>query len=284
MKKSISIWSFYGEHDLQGKMRLAAQSGFEGFEIDLTEDGPLNFKSTAKDFAAIRAMASQEGVRLSGLASGLYWGANPASEDPAIRERARTVINRQVECAAALGIDAILVVPGTVGVDFIPGCEVVDYETAWTRAKEFIAATLPAAERSGVQLCVENVWNKFLLSPLEMAAFIDQFGSEIVGSYFDVGNALASGYPEQWIRILGKRIRRVHFKDYRRNVGSVDGFCDLLSGDVDWKAVVGSLRTAGYEGWVAAEMIPPVPFYKHCPDVLIENSSRAMDAILALGR
>ncbi|MFZ4773966.1 MAG: sugar phosphate isomerase/epimerase family protein [Terrimicrobiaceae bacterium] len=284
MKKSISIWSFYGEHDLQGKMRLAAQSGFEGFEIDLTEDGPLNFKSTAKDFAAIRAMAAQEGVRLSGLASGLYWGANPASEDPATRERARTIINRQVECAAALGIDAILVVPGTVGVDFIPGCEVVDYETAWNRAKEFIAATLPAVERSGVHLCIENVWNKFLLSPLEMAAFIDYFGSGMVGSYFDVGNALASGYPEQWIRILGKRIRRVHFKDYRRNVGSVDGFCDLLSGDVDWKAVVGSLRTAGYEGWVTAEMIPPVPFYKHCPDVLIENSSRAMDAILAIGR
>ena len=284
MKKSVSIWSFYGNHDLQGKMRLAARSGFEGFEIDLTEDGPLNFKSTAKDFAAIRAMAEKEGVRLSGLASGLYWGANPASADAAIRDRARQIIDRQISCAEALGIDAILVVPGSVGVDFIPGCEVVDYEAAWNRAKEFIAGAVPGAERAGVQLGIENVWNKFLLSPLEMAAFIDQFGSEIVGSYFDVGNALATGYPEQWIRILGKRIRRVHFKDYRRNVGSVDGFCDLLSGDVDWKAVVDSLRAAGYGGWVTAEMIPPVPFYKHCPDVLIENTSRAMDAILALGR
>ena len=182
MKKSISIWSFYGNHDLQGKMRLAAQSGFEGFEIDLTEDGPLNFKSTAKDFAAIRAMAEKEGVRLSGLASGLYWGSNPASADPAIREQARAIIDRQVECAAALGIDAVLVVPGTVGVDFIPGCEVVDYEVAWNRAKEFISGAVPGAESAGVSLCLENVWNKFLLSPLEMGAFIDQFGSEIVGS------------------------------------------------------------------------------------------------------
>jgi hexulose-6-phosphate isomerase len=282
MKKSVSIWSFFGAHDLQGKMRLAARSGFEGFEIDLSEDGPLNFKSTAEDFQAIRAMADKEGLRLSGLASGLYWGANPASADPATRDRARQILARQIVCAGALGIDAILVVPGSVGVDFIPGCEVVDYDVAWTRAKDFIAEAVPSAARTGVHIGIENVWNKFLLSPLEMAAFIDQFGSEMVGAYFDVGNALATGYPEQWIRILGKRIRRVHFKDYRRNVGSADGFCDLLSGDVDWKAVVAALRMAGYDGWVTAEMIPPVPFYKHCPDVLIENSARAMDAILAI--
>ena len=282
MKKSVSIWSFFGDHDLEGKMRLASQSGFEGFEIDLTEDGPLNFKSTSEDFQAIRALADRTGVRLSGLATGLYWGANPASSDPAVREQARRIIERQIVCAEALGIDAILVVPGTVGVDFIPGSEVVDYEVVWNRAKDFIAAALPSAQRTGVHLGIENVWNKFLLSPLEMAAFIDQFGSGLVCSYFDVGNALATGYPEQWIRILGKRIRRVHFKDYRRNVGSVDGFCDLLSGDVDWKAVVEALRTTGYEGWITAEMIPPVPFYKHCPDVLIGNTAKAMAAILSL--
>ena len=82
---------------------------------------------------------------------------------------------------------------------------------------------------------------------------------------------------------LGPRIRRVHFKDFRRAVGTVDGFCDLLSGDVDWPAVMRALRAIRYDGWVAAEMIPPVPFYKHCPEVLIHNTSRALDAILALG-
>ncbi len=281
MKKSISIWSFYGDHDLAGKMRLAAKSGFKGFEIDLTEDGPLNFKSTQKDFRAIRAAAAKARMQFSGLASGLYWGANAASAQPAARKRAAEILARQIDCAEALGIDAILVVPGSVGVDFIPGCEVVDYEDAWNRASEFVAAAIPRAEKAGVQICVENVWNKFLLSPLEMRAFIDQFGSPAVGAYFDAGNALATGYPEQWIRILGKRIRRVHFKDYRRNVGSVDGFVDLLSGDIDWKAVTSALRAAKYDGWVTAEMIPPVPFYKHCPDVLIANTSRAMDAILS---
>lgn len=267
---------------MEEKLQLAAASGFEGFEIDLSEDGPVNFASTAEDFESVRAAAARAGVQLSGLASGLYWGANPASADPAIRAKADGIVARQIACAEALGIDAILVVPGTVGVDFIPGCEIVPYDVAWERATEFIRRALPAAARARVTLCIENVWNKFLLSPLEMRAFIDQFDSPHVGAYFDVGNALATGYPEQWIRILGKRIRRVHFKDYRRNVGSVDGFCDLLSGDVDWKSVCGALKAVPYSGWVAGEMIPPVPFYKHCPEVLIENTSRAMGAILAL--
>jgi L-ribulose-5-phosphate 3-epimerase len=94
---------------------------------------------------------------------------------------------------------------------------------------------------------------------------------------------LATGYPEHWITCLGARIRRIHFKDYRRAVGTVDGFCDLLSGDVDWPGVMRALREIRYDGWIAAEMIPPVPFYKHCPEVLIHNTSRAMDSIFRLG-
>ncbi len=131
------------------------------------------------------------------------------------------------------------------------------YELAHQRAHDLIKAAAPKAERCGVSLCVENVWNKFLLSPLEMKAFIDGVQSPAVGSYFDAGNALLIGYPEQWITILEKRIRRVHFKDFRRNVGTVDGFCDLLSGDVNWPAAMQSLRQIRYDGWIAAEMIPP---------------------------
>ena len=101
------------------------------------------------------------------------------------------------------------------------------------------------------------MWNKFLLSPLEMRAFIDSFGSQRVGAWFDCGNVLATGYPQHWIDILGKRIVRVHVKDYRRAVGTTDGFVDLLSGDVDWPAVTAALKRIGYQGWVSAEMIPP---------------------------
>ena len=282
MKKSINIWSFCGDWNLEQKLALAKEAGFSGFEIDLSEDGPVNLTSTTEDLKAVRAASEKSGLPFSGLATGLYWGSNPASADPAIRAKAADILKKQIECASALGIDAILVVPGSVGVDFIPGGEIVPYEIAYDRARSFITQAVTQAEKAGVTICIENVWNKFLLSPLEMRSFIDSFGSERVGSYFDVGNALATGYPEHWISALGPRIQRVHFKDYRRAVGSVDGFCDLLSGDVNWPAVITSLQAIGYADWVAAEMIPPVPFYKHCPEVLIHNTSRAMDGIFKL--
>lgn len=283
MKKAISIWSFPFDWPLERKLAVAREAGFAGFEIDLTDTGPVGMTTSAEDLRAVRRAVEAAGLQLSGLATGLYWGANAASADAAVRQRAEAILRRQIECAQHLGIDAILVVPGAVGVDFVPGAEVVPYETAYRRANEFIKAALPAAQKAGVTLCVENVWNKFLLSPIEMRWFLDELRHESVGSYFDVGNALLVGYPEDWIGTLGKRIRRVHFKDFRRNVGTIDGFCDLLSGDVNWPAVMQALRKTGYNGWVAGEMIPPVPFYKHCPEVLIHNTSRAMDAIFALG-
>lgn len=280
MKKSINIWSFCGPWTLEEKFALAAKAGFAGIEPELAEEGPIGMNNSDDELLEVKALAEKYQLELSGLATGLYWGANGASADPSVREKAAAILDRQIHCASVLGIDAILLVPGAVGVDFIPDGEVVPYAEAWERAGELVRQALPAAAKAGVTICVENVWNKFLLSPLEMKRFVDQFESAHVGVYFDAGNALATGYPEHWIPVLGQAIKRVHFKDYRRAVGSVDGFCDLLSGDVDWPAVVQALRDIGYEGWVAPEMIPPVPFYKHHPEVLIDNTKRALDAIL----
>jgi hexulose-6-phosphate isomerase len=282
MRKSINIWSFYGPWSLEEKIRLARDAGFSGFEIDLSESGPVALASTPAELSSVRRLADRAGVELSGLATGLYWAANPASGDPATRAKARTILERQIGAAGGLGVDAVLVVPGSVGVDFIAGCEVVPYGIAWERATAFIREALPAAEKARVRLCIENVWNKFLLSPIEMRQFVEQFGSEWVGTYFDVGNSLAVGYPEHWIPILGSTIRRVHVKDYRRAVGTTDGFVELLSGDVNWPGVMGALRSVSYDGWLTAEMIPPVPFYKYNPEVLIHNTSRAMDALLGM--
>ena len=282
MKKSISIWSFYGDWSLKDKMKLAKDAGFEGIELDVSGDGPITLDSDEDAIAAIGSLAADSGLTLSGLATGMYWEFNPASENAESRAQAKVVLEKQIRVASQLGIGAVLVVPGSVGADFIPGCEELFYDKVWDRATEFISNALPLAKELGVDIGIENVWNKFLLSPLEMARFIDQFDDAHVGSYFDVGNALATGYPEHWIRILKDRIRRVHVKDYRRAVGSVDGFVDLLSGDVNWPAVVQSLKSIGYSGWVAAEMIPPVPFYKYAPETLIDNTSRAMDSIFGL--
>ncbi len=282
MKKSINIWSFYGDWSLKEKMKLAKDAGFEGIELDVSGDGPINLDSDEAAIDQVGSLAAEAGLTLSGLATGMYWEFNPASENADTRAKASALLEKQIRVASQLGIGAILVVPGSVGADFIPGCEELPYDTVWERATAFVENALPLARELKVDIGIENVWNKFLLSPLEMAHFIDQFEDERVGSYFDVGNVLATGYPEHWIPILDKRIRRVHVKDYRRAVGSVDGFVDLLSGDVNWPAVVGSLRKTGYSGWVAAEMIPPVPFYKHAPETLIDNTSRAMDSIFGL--
>ncbi len=282
MKKSINIWSFDSALSIEQKFALAAEAGFEGIEVELAETGPVSMASTEDDLKQVKTLADKHGLTLSGLATGLYWGANPASGDAAIREQAAKILSKQIAVAKGLGIDAILVVPGTVGADFIPDCEIVPYDLAWERATALIRNALPEAEAAGVTLCVENVWNKFLLSPREMKQFVEQFDSPRVRVYFDVGNALLTGYPEDWIRTLGESIYRIHFKDFKRNVGTVDGFCDLLAGDVEWPLVVAAIKEAGYTGWVAGEMIPPLPMYKHAPNTLIFNTSRAMDAIFAL--
>jgi len=193
MKKSISIWSFPPEWPLERKLALAREAGFAGFEIDLTEDGPFALESTASELATLRRTIESAGLEVSGVATGLYWGANAASADPAVRSRAAAILRAEIEGASVLGVDAILVVPGAVGVDFIPGAEVVPYDEAFARAQAFIREALPLATERKVQLCIENVWNKFLLSPREMRSFIESFGSAQVGSYFDVGDVLVNG-------------------------------------------------------------------------------------------
>ncbi len=280
MKKAINIWSFPVAWDLPRILAIAAEAGFVGFEPALGETGPIRLDSQPGELREVRQMADKEGLKLCSLATGLYWQANAASEDSSVRERAARILGRQIECAAELGVDTVLVIPGSVGADFVPGAEEIPYDIAYARARAFIEAALPMAARNGVRLAIENVWNKFLLSPLEMRDFIDSFGTPWVGSYLDVGNVLATGFPEHWISILGSRIQRLHFKDFRRSVGTIHGFVDLLAGDANWPAIVNALSATRYEGWVTAEMIPPAPFYRHHSEVLIRNTSAALDSIL----
>ncbi|MFD0960540.1 sugar phosphate isomerase/epimerase family protein [Paenibacillus chungangensis] len=277
MKKGINIWSFREGKTIQQCIELAEKAGFEGIELSLNASGELGLDATDKEINAVRAMIDESGIALTSLATGLYWDYPMTSDDATTRAKAVDVCKKQIEVAQGLGVDAILVIPGAVGVDFIPGAAVIDYERAYDRALEAIGSLVPHAESAGVSIAIENVWNKFLLSPLEMRSFIDAHQSDRVGAYFDVGNVLYSGYPEHWVRILGERIKRVHFKDYRREAGGLHGFVDLLAGDVDYPAVVAALKEIGYDNYVTAEMIPS---YKTYTDQIIYNTSGAMDAIL----
>jgi L-ribulose-5-phosphate 3-epimerase len=276
MKKGISIWAFPSGNTVEESIRAAAEAGFDGIELALNETGQLGLDATDAELDGYRNAAQQAGIAITSLATGLYWSYPLTSSDAAIREKAKTIVKKQLDAAARLGVDAILVVPGAVGVDFVPGSEVVPYDVAYDRALEALRELAPHAESRKVCIGVENVWNKFLLSPLEMRQFIDAIDSPWVGSYFDAGNVLAMGYPEHWIRILGSRIRRVHIKDFRRSVGTLDGFVDLLSGDVNFPEVFKALREVGYDGWITAEVFP----YGRFPQMTAQQASRAMDAML----
>ncbi|MBR5543570.1 MAG: sugar phosphate isomerase/epimerase [Oscillospiraceae bacterium] len=276
MKKGISIWSF-AEPDIKKCFELAKDAGFDGVELALDAGGAITMETTKEKVMAIKKMAQEVGIELYSVASGLYWTYNYTSGDEAKRNRAKEITRKQLEVASWLGCDTILVVPGAVNVAFEQGGEVVEYDVAYERALSALRELAPYAEQLKVSIGVENVWNKFLLSPVEMAEFIDKVGSDYVGSYFDVGNVLYIGYPEHWIKVLGNRIKKVHFKDYRREAGSLCGFVDLLSGDVDYPAVMTAFGKIGYDGWATAEMIPP---YANYPETIIYNTSNAMDKIL----
>jgi L-ribulose-5-phosphate 3-epimerase len=277
MKKGINIWSFPDGKPILECAKLAKKAGFDGIELSLNEFGELGLETTDQEALALRHQITDLGLEISGLATGLYWSHSMTSESEATRTKAMDICKKQLETAAALGADTILVIPGAVGVDFISGCDVIQYDKAYERAQESISRLAPFAEQTGVSIGIENVWNKFLLSPLEMRQFIDSIDSPFVGSYFDVGNVVFSGYPEHWIRILGSRIKKVHFKDYRREAGGLHGFVDLLAGDVNYPAVMEAFKEIGYDGYAAAEMIPN---YSHHTEQIIYNTSASMDVIL----
>ena len=277
MKKAINIWSFPDQEDLRGCIDLAAKAGFEGIELAVAASGLLSPEYDAGKLRSLREYAQDKGIVIHSVAGGLGWDFPFTSDDPAVRDRALDIAVKQLGMAKELGADGVLILPGLVGSEAFGDGSVVRYDIAYDRALDAFRKLAPVAEKLDIQIGVENVWNRLLLSPMEMRDFVDKIGSSHVGVYFDVGNVLYTGYPEHWIEILGNRIKKVHFKDYRRSIGTLDGFVDLLSGDVNWPAVMEAFEKVGYSGWASAEMIPA---YAHYPEQSIYNTSYAMDKIL----
>ena len=263
MKISASYWIFDGGLDgtlpIKSAMEQASKMGFEGIELGIASQGVLTHNTSQAECEEIVREAEKHGLEISGVASGESWTTSPTANDEDVRKKIIDFTQKALQVSHWLGSDAYLFVPGAVEVFFLPDAEVIPYDVCYQRASEAISQLVPVAEKLGVAIAVENVWNKFLLSPLEMREFIDNFNTSQVGVYFDVGNVLLTGYPDQWIRILGSRIKRVHIKDFKRSVGNADGFVDLLEGDVDFEAVKQALSEINYDGYVTAEMIPFTP-------------------------
>jgi L-ribulose-5-phosphate 3-epimerase len=262
MTKGINYWAFAPEVDGSPMehakaMKIARDIGYDAFELTIdSETGPVSLSMTQTQAVSLRNEAEKIGITLNTVASGSAWGVSPTHPDPDVRARAQDNTKRFLTAASWLGAQTILYLPGMVSAVFVPDFAPQPYDKVLEWAKGSLLAALPTAEKLGVRMGVENVWNRFLLSPLEMRDFIDGFDSEMVGSYFDIGNCMLYGHPEHWIDILGNRIVGVHMKDFRIDVGNLNGFVDLLAGDVDFDACFNAFERVGYNGPYTVEYVP----------------------------
>ncbi len=225
---------------IREKFRSAKAAGFDGIE-------PMSHLNRDE---VLRAM-KETGLTVPSVCGEMHWKYLLSDPDPGVREKGVEALRLSIEDASIYGADTVLLVPGRVN-------ETVTYDECWKRSAEEIKKAIPLAEKLKVRIAIENVWNNFLLSPVEAASYVDQFSSEAVGFYFDCGNVLVYGWPEQWIRILGRRIAKIHIKEYSRKIGDSQGKSagfgvKLLEGDVNWPEVMKALDDIGYGDWATIE-------------------------------
>lgn len=280
MIKCISYWSIPGGLEntcpVYQALTAAKAAGFDGLELAIDQQGVVHTILSEQECSVIRQMIEASGLTVQTLASGMSWGCCPTDPNPKVRKKSIDLYRAALQRAAWLGCDALLFVPGAVMIPWDKQFGPVKYTDAVKWARQAVGQLVRTAEKVKVDLCIENVWNGLFYSPVEFRDFIDSFDSPRVKAYFDVGNVLGyHQYPPHWIEILGKRIGRVHIKDFKRSVGNLTGFCELLEGDVPWKETMAALRKIGYRKTIVAEMLPPGPG-------LQDRTSQALTRIVAM--
>jgi hexulose-6-phosphate isomerase len=221
------------------RFQLARDSGFDGIEVGTTGD--------PKVAEEIKDAAAKTGLVIHSVMNADHWKYPLSSADPAVVGKSVAGMETSLRNAKLWGCDSVLLVPAVVNPE-------TSYEDAWTRSQKVVKdRLLPLATELKVVIGMEEVWNKFLLSPLEMAKYVDEFASPFVKAYLDVGNMVFYGYPQDWIRTLGKRIHRVHLKDFRVQDEKLE-WKNLGEGAIDWPVVRKAFADVGYAGWVTAEL------------------------------
>lgn len=236
VQKSILISMLPRELSYLDRFKLAVDVGFNLMEVRSLQDDA--------EAAKIKDAADKAGLRIHSVMNGIHWRFPLSSPIASEVEASMAGMRRSLRQAKLYGAGAVLLVPAVVRDD-------TTYEQAWERSSKQIRILIPEAEKLGITIAVEEVWNKFLLTARDFNQFIDQFESPVVQAYFDVGNIVHYGVPQHWIRQLGKRIVRVHLKDYIRKTRQ---FVNLGEGDVNWPAVRGALADIGYTGPATLEI------------------------------
>ena len=225
--------------DWKSKFEVAKAAGFTHLEMGTADD--------PKEEAIIAKAASDTGMKIHGVMNSAHWKNPLNSPDSSVVDTGMQGMRNSIRNAKAWGASTVLLVPAVV-------TPKSPYEDAWKKSSEKIKVLLPEAEKAKVIIAVENVWNKFLLSPMEMANYVDSFKSPYLKAYLDVGNMVLFGYPQDWVRTLGKkRIAKVHIKDFRFKKGLAE-FVDLWDGEIEWKEVHKALADIGYEGIATVEL------------------------------
>lgn len=241
-KKAVKLSMVEGATVLD-KFKLVKECGFQGIDVD---GPPLKHEEVLK-------ARDETGLNIHGVVTFTHWSQPLSHPDPKVREAGLNGLLQAIKDAKAYGGTTVLLVVGIVNKE-------ISYADAYTRTQEEIKKAIPLATELGIKIAFENVWNMFLLSPLEFARYIDEFQSPQIGAYFDVGNVVNYGWPEQWIKTLGKRILKVDIKEYSRSLrdkkGPYAGFtAPLGEGDCDWPAVLKALAEVGItEAWGTAEV------------------------------
>jgi L-ribulose-5-phosphate 3-epimerase len=238
IKKAVLISMLPQKMSYVDRFKLARDTGFEAVEAQTVKE--------QREADAIRKAADETKIRIHSVMNMDHWDFPLSSPDPRVVDRGIEGMKTSLHNAKLWGADAVLLVPAVV-------TSQVSYKEAWERSQKQIRRLLPLAEELKVVIAVEEVWNKFLLSPLEFANYIDEFRSPWVKTYFDVGNVVLFGYPQDWIRTQAKRIVKVHIKDFKLRKGTYS-WVNLGEGDIDWPAVRSAFTEVSYSGFVTTEL------------------------------
>jgi len=235
LKKALVFGMLPGDISVEDRMKMARDCGFDGVEMPPFTD--------PKETASIRIAAAKAGIDIHSVIFG-GWGKPLSASDPQAVQDAIRMVKDGLKGARAMGAEVLLLVPAVVN-------ENTRYEDAYRRSQKNLRQCIPTAESTKVLIAIENVWNNFLLSPMEFARYVDEFKTPYVRAYFDVGNVVAFGWPEDWIRTLGRRIVRVHVKDFKKDTRE---WKNLRDGSVNWLEVRKALDEVGYNGYLTAEL------------------------------
>ena len=277
MIKGISYLSFENglsnNESIDSALSQTKSNGFDALELSVSSEGVINTNSTKPECEIIRKKIDDSGIFVDSIATGMSWGVSPTSDDESIRKKSISLHQDAIKVASYLECKALLFVPGVVKSPISP--EIVRYDRALERLREAINQMLPIAEDLNVDLCMENVWNGFFYSPIELRDFVDSFDSSRLGVYLDIGNLIGyQQYPPHWVELLNSRIKRVQIKDFQENfdwTGSFS-FCDIGAGDVPWRETIAALNSIEYNSTIIAEMLP-------WDETILSRTSAAMDQL-----